>query len=85
MDDYEVVRRTDAAVQKFAGRIPDESMPGIRELAEVGEQGEAVSNLLASLVTSGAAVTAAERDELRALADATGEGTEYVGQLVVSG
>lgn len=60
-------------------------MPRIRELASVGERAEAVSNLIAALAQSGAVVTPAERDELRALAQETGEGDEFLDGLTVQG
>lgn len=85
MDSRELLKRTDAAVAAFAGRVPERHLAGIREMADVGEPGEAVSNLVAALAQHGAQVTPVERDELRALVDATGEGGEWIDQVSVRG
>lgn len=45
--------------------------------------GEALSVLAAAPAESSAQITAAERDELAELAEATGEGAEFVAQLSV--
>lgn len=79
----EMITRTDAAFDTYAGRVPAATMQGIREMASVGERGEAVSELLATLAKHKAPVTLAERDELRALAEATGEGREYLEGLTI--
>lgn len=83
MDNRELLKRTDAAVAAFADRVPERHMAGIREMADVGEPGEAVSNLVAAIVQHGTQVTSVERDELRALVDATGEGGEWLDQVSV--
>lgn len=81
MDTHEIIRRTDTALDTFADRVPERHVEGLREMAEVGERGELVSNLIAALANANAPVTAAERGELRELADATGEGHDWLGQL----
>lgn len=79
----ELIARTDAAFDTYTGRVPAATLQGIREMASVGERGEALSELLATLAKHKAPVTPAERDELRALVEATGEGGEYLDGLTV--
>jgi hypothetical protein len=57
----------------------------VREYAEVGEWGEEIDLLLASLRAGQHPVTAAERDELITLLEAMDMPTEPVDTLTVSG
>lgn len=69
MDRHEVITRTNAVLDRFAGRVPDDVMRGLREMAEVGEQGEAVDELVATLAVHRAPVTAEDRAQLVALVE----------------
>jgi hypothetical protein len=84
MNETEVAQRFATLLDRYAGRIPDDVLADIRGWDSGGEYGEALSNLVACLAQAGVSVTAAERDELAALAEATGEGSEYVAKLTVS-
>lgn len=84
MDEHELARRAKLLPDTFANRVGDE-LPILRSHAAGGEWGELVDDLLATLVHFGAPVTAAEHDELVALAEATNEGAEYIGKLTVVG
>jgi hypothetical protein len=55
---------------RYADRIRPQDLDGMRSMAEGGEWQELVDVLLASLTMTQAPVTAAERDELRSLAEA---------------
>ncbi|MQA78782.1 MAG: hypothetical protein GEV10_09955 [Streptosporangiales bacterium] len=82
MDEKETARRAKALPDRFADRVGDE-LSILRSHAAGGEWGELVDDLLATLAKHKAPVTPAERDELRALAEATGEGGKYVDGLTV--
>ncbi|HEX6447821.1 MAG TPA: hypothetical protein VF053_22170 [Streptosporangiales bacterium] len=84
MTEDEIITRASRLPDRFAGRIPDDVLVGLRLMDDGGEYGELVGELTAALAVNHTPVSAAERDELRVLADATGEGIDYVGQLVVS-
>jgi hypothetical protein len=65
MGEAELAARTARLPDTFADRLPPDALQAVREMAEVGEWGEMLDLLLAVLSPAGAAVTAAERDELR--------------------
>lgn len=81
--DAELIRRAADLPDQYADRIPVPQLDGLRSLARGGQWGELVDALLAGLVKRHQVVTAAERDELRALVDATGAGGEWLDQLTV--
>lgn len=85
MDEAEVSRRAAALPEQYADRIPQPQLDGLRSLARGGEWGELIDALTAGLAKRELPVTSAERDELRALAEATGEGGEYLDGLTVQG
>jgi hypothetical protein len=67
VNESEVIERAEALPALFAGRIRPEDLDGMRSMARAGEWRELVGLLVASLGSTGAAVTAGERGELRFL------------------
>ena len=85
MNETEVSQRAEVLPDRFADRLPPETLESLRLMEAGGEYGELVIELAAALAGRGVPVTARERDELRELLDATGMPTEPVGRLVVVG
>lgn len=85
MDEYEIAQRASGLPQRFAGRIPPQTLKIVQLMEEGGEYGELVIELAASLAAHGVAVTAAERDELLALLQAMGMPTDPIPKLNVRG
>jgi hypothetical protein len=83
MDDYELAERAHALPDRFADRLEPADLATVREYAEVGEWGEEIDLLLASLRAAQRPVTAEERSELVALLEAMGMPTEPVDALSV--
>jgi len=77
--------RVNALPDRFAGRLEPATFSQVRSAARAGEWGEAVDNLIAGLAETRAVVTAAERDELRALLAAMGLPTDLTDGLNVQG
>lgn len=69
MERHEVITRTAAVLDRFAGRVPEKVMRGLREMTDVGEQGEAVDELVATLVVNRVPVSDEDRAELAALVE----------------
>lgn len=84
MTEDDIIARASRLPDQYADRIPREVLDGLRLMDDGGEYGELVSELTATLAAHHVPVSAAERDELRALADATGEGREYTDKLTVT-
>ncbi len=84
MNETEIAERAEALPERFADRLPEPNVDGLRDMAEGGEWGELVSELVAGLVKRQPAVTVAERDELAALLDAMGEPTDGLDTLNVT-
>jgi hypothetical protein len=84
MDAYEIARRANVLPDQFATRLPAGTVTGLRQMKAGGEHGELVIELTATLARTGAAVTAAEQRELRALLAATGMPTYPADQLTVA-
>ena len=85
MDRYEVARRASALPTGFADRVPPDTLESIQLMNEGGEYGELTIELAASLAAHNTPVTAAERDELLALLEATDMPTDPIGKLNVQG
>ena len=83
MNESDVAQRFATLLDQYADRISDGVLHDVRGWDAGGEYGEALSVLVASLAETSTTVTAAERDELAALAQWTGEGGEYVAKLTV--
>ncbi len=85
MDRYEVARRASALPDRFADRVPPDTLESIQLMDEGGEYGELTIELAASLAAHNTPVTAAERDELLALLEAMDMPTDPIGKLIVRG
>lgn len=70
MDEHEIAERAVTLPGQYASRVREASRPVLFSLAEGGEYEELLNVLVAALRQAGAAVTAAERDELRGLLSA---------------
>ena len=84
MDEAEFVTAMKELPERYAGRLPEQHLDGVRSMAEGGEWGEEIDNIRASLEQSQQPVTSAERDELAALLDAMGEPTDALDALNVT-
>jgi hypothetical protein len=85
VNETEIIQRAEVLADRFADRLPPETLESLRLMEAGGEYGELLIELAASLAERGVPVTAGERDELRDLLDASGMPTEPVGRLVVAG
>ena len=83
MNPYDVARRASALPDQFATRLPEDTLAGLRLMEEGGEYGELAVELTATLVKTGATVSAPEQRELRALLEATGMPTQLLQLLAV--
>jgi hypothetical protein len=83
MDSREIARRASSLPQRFADRVPPHTLESIELMNEGGEYGELTIELAASLAAHRAPVTAAERDELRALLEAMDMPTDPIEKLNV--
>jgi hypothetical protein len=83
MDAHEIARRACALPDQFAARVPEHTLTSLRQMERGGEHGELTIELTATLVNTGATVSAAEQRELRALLEATGMPTGLLDQLAV--
>jgi hypothetical protein len=85
MTETEIIQRAEVLPDRFADRLPPETLESLRLMEAGGEYGELVIELAATLAKRGLPVTARERDDLRELLDATGMPTEPIGRLIVAG
>ncbi len=85
MDEYELAERAYALPGRFADRLDPTDLATVREYAEVGEWGEEIDLLLASLSAARQPVTAEERRDLVALLEAMGMPAEPAEQLSAEG
>ena len=85
MDQNEIARRASSLPARFADRIPARTLEIIRLMDGGGEYGELTIELAASLAAQHAPVTAAERDELRALLEAMRMPADTIADLNVQG
>jgi hypothetical protein len=85
MNETEIIQRAEVLPDRFADRLPPETLESLRLMEAGGEYGELVIELAAALARRGVPVTARERDDLRELLGATGMPTETVGRLIVAG
>lgn len=81
MDEQQIASATSNLLDRFSDRVSPDVLADLREYDEVGEHGELISVLIAHLAKFSKPLTPEERDELVALAEATGEGTEYLNSL----
>lgn len=66
-NEAELAARTKRLPEKFADRVQQADLEGLRSMAGGGEWDELLDLLIAALRSSGSAITADERDELRDL------------------
>src|SRR5262249_30792428 len=85
MDEYEIARRASDLPQKFADRIPSETLEIIGLMDDGGEYGELIPELVESLAADKTPGTTDARDELWGLLEAMGMPTEPIGRLNVQG
>jgi hypothetical protein len=85
VDSSEVARRASVLPVRFADRVPPDTLDSLRLMDEGGEYGELTIELAASLAAHNTPVTAAERDELLALLEATDMPTDPIAKLNVQG
>jgi len=83
MNASELARRASALPDEFTARLPEDTLAGLRLMADGGEYGELAIELTATLVKTGAMVNAAELREMRALLEATGMPTHLLERLAV--
>ena len=85
MNETEIIQRAEVLPDRFADRLPPETLESLRLMEAGGEYGELLIELAAALAKRGVPVTVRERDELRDLLNATGMPVEPVGRLIVAG
>ena len=85
MDEHEIARRASTLPDRFADRIPPQTLEIIQLMEGGGEYGELTIELAASLAAHNTPVTAAERDELLALLEAMDMPTDPIEKLNVQG
>lgn len=85
MTEDEIIERAEALPDRFADRVSESTLWSIKRMRGGGEYGELTIELAASLAAQQAPVTAAERDELRALLEAMRMPTDPIGELNVQG
>jgi hypothetical protein len=83
MDEYEIARRASSLPDRFAARVPQNTLEILKLMDGGGEYGELTIELAASLAAHNTPVSSEERDELRALLEAMNMPTEPIGQLNV--
>jgi hypothetical protein len=85
MTEDEIIERAEALPDRFADRVSESTLWSIKRMRGGGEYGELTIELAASLAAQHAPVTAAERDELRALLEAMRMPTDPIAELNVQG
>jgi hypothetical protein len=85
MTEDEIIERAEALPDRFADRVSESTLWSIKRMRGGGEYGELTIELAASLAAEHAPVTAAERDELRALLEAMRMPTDPIAKLNVQG
>jgi hypothetical protein len=85
MTEDEIIERAEALPDRFADRVSESTLWSIKRMRGGGEYGELTIELAASLAAQHAPVTAAERDELRALLEAMRMPTDPIAKLNVQG
>jgi hypothetical protein len=85
MTEDEIIERAEALPDRYADRLTESALWSIKRMRGGGEYGELTIELAASLAAHQAPVTAAERDELRALLEAMELPTDPIAELNVQG
>ncbi len=81
MDEYELAERAHALPDRFADRLEPGDLATVRQYADVGEWGEEIDLLLATLSATRQPITTAERSDLLVLLKAMGLPTDPVRKL----
>ena len=81
MDEYELAERAHALPDTFADRLEPSDLVTVRQYADVGEWGEEIDLLLATLSATRQQITMAERSDLLVLLKAMGLPTDPVQKL----
>jgi hypothetical protein len=81
----EIIEKAETLPDRFADRVPESTLWSIKRMRGGGEYGELTVELAAALAAHRVPVTAAERDELRALLEAMGVPTDPIAELNVRG
>jgi hypothetical protein len=85
MTEDEIIEKAEALPDRYADRLTESALWSIKRMRGGGEYGELTIELAASLAAHHAPVTAAERDELRALLEAMDMPTDPIAKLNVQG
>jgi hypothetical protein len=85
MTEEEIIEKAEALPDRYANRLTESALWSIKRMRGGGEYGELAIELAASLAAHRAPVTAAERDELRALLEAMDLPTDPIAELNVQG
>jgi hypothetical protein len=85
MTEDEIIEKAEALPDRYANRLTESALWSIKRMRGGGEYGELTIELAASLAAHHAPVTAAERDELRALLEAMDLPTDPIAGLNVQG
>ena len=85
MTETEIIERAETLPDRYADRVTERTLWSIKRMRGGGEYGEMTIELAASLAAHKTPVTAAERDELRALLEAMSMPTDPIEQLNVQG
>jgi hypothetical protein len=85
MTEIEIIERAETLPERFADRVTESTLWSIKAMRGGGEYGELTIELAASLAAHNTPVTAAERDELLALLEATKMPTDPIEKLNVQG
>lgn len=85
MDKHERARRANALPDRFEDRLDPADLQDIRTMMRGGEWGVGLDVLLAALASTGTPITPDERDELAALAEATGMDGARLEELTIQG
>jgi hypothetical protein len=81
----EIIEKVETLPDRFADRVPESTLWSIKRMRGGGEYGELAVELAAALAAHRVPVTAAERDELRALLEAMDMPTDPIAELNVRG
>jgi hypothetical protein len=81
----EIIDRAETLPDRFADRLTESALWSVKRMRGGGEYGLMTIEVAASLAAHQAPVTAAERDELRALLEAMDMPTDPIAKLNVQG
>ncbi len=85
MTEDEIIDRAETLPDRFADRLTESALWSVKRMRGGGEYGLMTIEVAASLAAHQAPVTAAERDELRALLEAMDMPTDPIAKLNVQG